>query len=208
MMKKIILTIVITSFLIISCTEDKKSPEELMGETPEAIEVSPSYSVISSSRGKWKKNIIERLYEEAIEKNINVSNISKSIEIANQQYLDSLIDYDKYIDINEEYWDVANSYIANISDTVLRESIKKVFDQSELDYCNSNKGITSLNDEIKHGKDALNNHVLLFKLAVTLPMIQNYQKNENPDSLMLKAIIADFDSTITKIKKYNTLKNN
>ena len=205
MLKKIIPIIVTASSLFISCSEQKKTPEELVEETPESIEVSTSYNIKYSRGGSWQENIIERLYKEAIEKNIEVSNITKSIQLADEQYSDSLIAYNKYININEGYWETANSYISRISDSVVRKSIKSIFDEAELNYSDSKKDLTHLKDKIILEKERFDNNILLFKLAVTLPMIQNYQNNERPDSLKLKEIITSFENTGNEIKNYNKL---
>jgi hypothetical protein len=40
------------------------------------------------------------------------------------------------------------------------------------------------------------------KLLVTLPMIQNYQKNEMPDSLQMNSIKNELENTIKKIETF------
>lgn len=202
MEKKLILKLLFTSSLLISCSTDKKDPEELINETPTAIDVPSSYDIASYKDRGWKENIIERLFKEAIDKNNEVTIVNESIEIAAKIYEDSLKEYTKFVNINEDYWKTANSYISNISDTVVRHSIKEVFDKAELNYCNSKKELINLRDKITLEKERYDNQVLLLKLVVTLPMIQNYQKNELPDSSKLNDILTGFNNADNKINEF------
>lgn len=200
MLKKIIPIIV--AGLLLSCSGEEKAPGELESETPEAIEVVSSYDILSSKSRGWTDNIIERLYQEAIEKNKEVEALNQFIQKANNTYVDSLIDYKKYLNINEEYWETANDYISQITDTTLRKSMKELFDQSELTYCDSKNNLINIKDKIDIEKEHFDNQVVFLKLAVTLPMIENYQRNEKPDSTTLKEVIIDFDNANTVINNF------
>lgn len=202
MMKTIISILMTASFMLSSCSQEKKTPEELVNETPTAIEEKSSYDISSYKDRGWKENIIERLYNEAVEKNKMVSNIDSFIVSANQLHVDSLIDFKKYSSINEEYWKTANNYIARITDTVVRSTVKELFDKAEFNYCDAKKGLIHLADKIELEKEHFDNQVLLLKLAVTLPMIQNYQNNEKPDSSKLKSILTGFDNATKEIKDF------
>lgn len=201
-MKKIIITIIISSVSFLGCSNEKKAPEELVNETPDAIEESSSYDISSYSGRGWNENIIERLFNEAVDKNNEVAVTAESIQIANDIYNDSLKEFNKYISINEDYWKTANDYIARISDSTLRKSIKDTFEKSEIDYCDLKKNLTSLNDKITVEKKRLEDQVTILKLIVTLPMIQNYQKNEKPDSLKLKEVINSLENTNKEINVF------
>ena len=199
-MKKIT-AILLAGIFFANCSNDITEAEELDNETPTALEEKSNFAM-SSYKDRSYSDIIERLYLEAVEKNKTVFGIDSSIVRANQYHIDSLKAYHKYVTINEDYWETANRYIAEISDTVARKSIKKVFDNAELNYCDAKKGLISLNDKIKLEKEHFDNQVLLLKLAVTLPMIQNYQHNELPDTIPLKEILTGFGNANNKVTEF------
>lgn len=190
------------AIVLFSCGKGNQNPEEEQKETPEAIENNYSSGGYSSMKRGWSMNIIERLYKEAVEKNKIVNTINQSVELANNFYLDSLVDYNKYVSINKEYWDVANDYITAISDTVMRMELKTIFDKAESEYCSSNEKLLFLNDKIKLEKKHFENQVRFLKLAVTLPMIQNYQVNEIPDSSAMNSILVGFDTVNKQIQEF------
>lgn len=188
--------------LLLSCNQQKQSPEEIQNETPDAIEAKYEPDWSSSYKRGGYDNIIERLYKEAIKKNKEVHIVNESIELANNYYNDSLVDYNKYLMINEDYWKTANTYISSIADSTLRVTIKNAFDKAESDYCTSKEHLLSLNDKIEIEKQHFDNQVILMKLLVTLPMIQNYQKNEIPDSLQMNSVKNELENTIKKIETF------
>ncbi|MCT4582870.1 MAG: hypothetical protein N4A35_15770 [Flavobacteriales bacterium] len=191
---------------MLSCNQQRQTPAELERETPEAIEDQSDFGFSSSYKRDYE-NIVERLYNEAVEKNVEVGAIQESIDEVHQYYVDSLADYNKYIRINEEYWNTANRYIAEISDTTLRNSIKELFQEAEVTYCSSKEDLLYLNDQIALEKERLENQVQLLKLVVTLPMIQNYQVNEKPDTLQLKTILDRLKAIENRVEVYTQTKS-
>ncbi len=187
--------------MLLGCSQQQQTPEELENETPEAIEENSDLG-FSSSYKRGYENIVERLYNEAVEKNIEVGAIQETINIANQYYVDSLTDYNKYVRINKEYWDIANRYIVEITDTTLRNSMYELFQEAEITYCSSKEDLLYLDDKIALEKERFENQVKLLKLAVTLPMIQNYQVNEKPDTTQLKAVLNGFKQVEENVKAY------
>lgn len=200
-MKRVFIPLVLAVGLF-SCSNKTQTPEEVQNETPEAIDEDYGIDWSSSYKRGYHVNIIERLYEEAVEKNVEVGKINESILLANSFYEDSLVDYKKYINLNEEYWTIANDYISAISDSTLRNELKSIFDKAEVEYCESKKDLLYLNDKIALEKQHFDNQVNLLKLMVTLPMIQNYQVNEIPDSSTMNSVLIGFGNVNKEIEKF------
>lgn len=201
-MKRVLIPLILAVGLF-SCGNKIQTPEGVQNETPEAIEEDYGSDWSASiKRGRYYDNILERLYKEAVEKNDEVGKINESILLANSFYGDSLVDYKKYINLNEEYWTIANNYITAISDSTLRNELKSIFDKAEVEYCESKKELLYLNDKIALEKEHFDNQVKLLKLMVTLTMIQNYQVNEIPDSSTMNSVLIGFGNANKEIEKF------
>jgi len=178
---------------LLSCDFNHKKTNEIDDETPSTMEGEYSSGNILRTKSKYHTNILERLYEEAISKNKKIRKVDDAIELAYRLYSDSLSDYNRYIRLNKDYWNVANSYINDMSDSTLRNEVRSIFNKAEIEYCASKEELLHIDDKIDVEKKYFDNQVQLFKLIVTLQMVQRYQVNEFPDSSTMNSILTKFD---------------
>jgi len=110
---------IITCLLILSLLSSCRSDNTRSGlptnekNIPSSIMEEDSYaSDLFDSEVRWKgsKDIVEKLFEEAMEKDKELRSLNKRINQKFVSEIDSLASYDFYAETNNNYWEVANRY--------------------------------------------------------------------------------------------------
>ena len=199
----------ITIIFFISCNNkpinNKDTKENIENETPEVLD--NKNSDLSSISKRYDSDIISKLYNEAVEKNSNLEKLNNEIRKISYIKNDSLSNFYKFSQTNNNYWSNATKYINQIQDSILKESTLEFFKSLESQYLSSIADFDQKNSTIKERDITLNDYQILMKLSITHPMIKNYQLNERPDIKVLEKIISDYDKLIKETKEYtNTIK--
>jgi hypothetical protein len=200
----------ICSILIVSCGEKKNKSvsisENSASETPEILVNPESESgrkvdfFSSDSRG-YESDIINKLYDEALEKNEALQSLHDRILMMPSIKSDTLSAFNQYESNNAKYWESVNAHLAQIQDTVLRATTRQVFEQLETSYNGKISGHLATKQRIKKRADELNDRLVLMKLFVTKVMMENYQNNELPKVKNMEALIKDYDKLIREMKE-------
>jgi hypothetical protein len=200
--------LLILSIIVFSNCQDKrhedKTPEEILTDTPEALEDNTSDYNFSSKR--YNPDLISKLYAEALEKNTALKLLDESIKKINSNSLNTRTKpFNKYASTNSEYWTTANQYIRNLNDSLLKHETFTVFQNLESDYKES---IAKHEDKLKKIKERttdLNDKLVLIKLMISQSMIKNYQTNEKPDIQELETLLKQYNDLILKTDQFTKI---
>ncbi len=205
-MKNNVTLLLVLLIVLSSCFKKKSRTEDTIvnNQTPDALAETKPYDISSK---RYSKDIIAKLFDEAMQKDVELKVLNDKVELLYGWGTDSLQAYHKYSSTNSEYWSSANQYIHQISDSSLRKQYTELFASLKIQHSE----LTSENDTavsiLTKKKQVLNDYFILVKLMVTQQMISNYQKNELPDIKPIKGMIKEYDSIIevskSIIKKTN-----
>jgi hypothetical protein len=187
---------------LFSCSNNKNNEpgeEIIQDQTPEIFD---EKSDIASISKRYEADIIQKLYQEALDKNQELNALNnRIIEIDNLKN-DSLELYYKYINQNRNYYNTVDNYINMLNDSALKDDVNAIFEKLENEYSQSismhERSVELTNTRTK----MLNDRLILMKLFVTVPMMSNYQKNELPDIKTIKFIAEKYDTLIDATKPF------
>lgn len=192
--------------ILAACNHDSKPQayhEQPAAETPEVLTENSNFDV-AKSFPRYNKDIIYKLYQEALEKNDELQLLDKQITTIFEKSGDEVTEFDEYTNVSEDYWQTADNYINNINDTTLRSKTAALFKSFAADYkatlINHKNRIASIAER----KVSLQDHLILLKLLVTQPMIKTFQENEIPDLEKLQQVIHDYDGLIDETRAFIT----
>lgn len=198
-------TIIIVFFctiITISCNQrvEPTEPENIETATPKVLleEEKTARNIISSvkSRAYYEKDIINQLYEEALEKDAALKALNDKIVTMSSVKNDSLRAFNNYVVQNKKYWEDAKSHIEQIQDEALKASTTKVFEDLEKAFYNKITAHENAKSTIQQKTKILQDKFLVMKLMITHAMINNYQNNELPDINSIKGLIKEYDKLI------------
>lgn len=158
-----------------------KNTESAKAEIPEPLK--DDYSDISikrvSSRGG---DLVDDIYADLVKKRPALL----SLEIGLQQFYasmpDSLEAFNNYAAKSARYYDAARRSLLTIKDSVLRERLRLLIENSNSKYTGKIKKFSALMKDIDSNRMVINDYHLALKIAVTMPVIENYQDKNMPDS--------------------------
>jgi hypothetical protein len=201
----ILIIIGLLNFSSCSTKTNQNDTINIEEQTPEVLENEKEIELSSISK-RYNEDIIEKLFNEAIDKDQVLKNLVREIGHIDDLKNDSLKDYNKYIQNNKEYWSGVDRYVRQISDSVLKNEITKAFNILEKGYNKKidthKKAIGELGQKTK----TLDDYELILKLIVSERMIDNYQKNELPNIQAIKGVSNSYDTLINDIKEYIEIK--
>lgn len=194
--------------LFYSCSERKneKKNNENFNSTPETLEQTESRISYSSTSKSYRGNILEKLYQEALEKSKKLELLNERIkEISSDSLQTKTNEFIKYRNVNNDYWNTAENYANNINDSVTKISMIEIIKKLKEKYEKKIAEHETRMREIEVLKSKLNDQIILMKLFVTEPMISNYQKNELPEKSKLESIIKDYNELIKQTEEYTKI---
>lgn len=194
--------------LFYSCSERKneKKNNENFNSTPETLEQTESRISYSSTSKSYRGNILEKLYQEALEKSKKLELLNERIkEISSDSLQTKTNEFIKYRNLNNDYWNTAENYANNINDSVTKISMIEIIKKLKEKYEKKIAEHETRMREIEVLKSKLNDQIILMKLFVTEPMISNYQKNELPEKSKLESIIKDYNELIKQTEEYTKI---
>ncbi len=202
---------IITILLLLSaCSPFEKQgsdlPNKLYTSTPDILENNPTRKSSSIRKTAYKSSIINQLYKEALEKDTALNALNNAILQLEKDKNDSLINYQKYIRTNQQYWDNVKKLSLQISDSNLRKATQEAFRTIEDVYRNGVFKQNQCAKDIKKRKAALNDRHILMQLYITEAMIRNYQMSEKPDLKPMQQVLEQYNRLIYKTEKETKLK--
>lgn len=181
-MKNILVGVLIVGVLVlVACNTDKKPSSKIgetvaIEETPDVLEGKNSSYSLTKSRG----DLLESLYKEYVENTPEIQELDKQINSLYEKKFDAEKDFHNYNNKNEQYYNVAKARAGQISDSLLADKVKNMIAKSISQYHNRIKEDTTLINQIEKQYNNIDDLYNVFKVVVTIPMIEVYQKNEHP----------------------------
>jgi hypothetical protein len=207
MKNQLFITILISIIIIASCSNKKKritDESEIQNPTPEILDNNRDLKAASISRS-YRADIIQELYQEAMNKNEKLKKLNNRINEIDGIKVDSLEQYNKFIQTNRNYYETVNEYINQLSDSTIKSELKEIFKVIENKYRVRASKLVSVVETIDSKSKFLNDQVILMKLLITEPMISNYQINESPNIETINNLVKKYDSLIKDVKPYTVI---
>jgi hypothetical protein len=169
---------------------DKELPAALQDDRP-------GISSFKRSSG----DIIDDLYQEAINKSATLLSLEAAIKHYENEYInleDSFQDYDKK---SVSYYQSAGLIANGISDSLLRKTVLNFIDASRLKYNRKKGELMEAREAVNEKDSAINDRYRLLKILLTYSMIENYQNQKLPSVIPFKNFQSKQDSILDAIKK-------
>lgn len=192
---KLLLTLF--TFLLLACNQ-RKPAEQQQPQMPKALEEKESSDFTLISKSRIYNNLTEDLYNEIIKTDKALFQLETDFDAIDDKAADSLKTYNGYTDKNNQFYISAKEYAAGITDSSLKKQMQELLNRSETAY---NKKISSHEQLIKKKEELaahLKNLHSVLMLAVTLPVIEKYQKEHLPSTKPLNAINNQYTTIIQK----------
>lgn len=195
-------------FLILSCSDRKDNIQEPepSGETPEVLENDKGEFELRSLNKRYSENIIEELFREAKEKDLQLDKLIEDYDQMTKTKSDSLEKYLDYKRNNIRYWSATERYISQLSDSTLKHEMKAAFDVLKNKYDERISNHELALNELAKKEQRLKDLEIVMKLMVTEPMMTNYQRNEIPSVTTIHEISKGYDTLIARTRNYTTIK--
>ncbi len=195
--------LIIVSFLVVLIFINCRSG---VGDIPKALENKKSTIEIVTKRGY--DDLIESLYMELVSKEDDLKMLEKRVKEISVQRSDSTEAFTAFNGRNLAFYNSAANHIGTITDTLLRDSVKNIFNQHIQQYNLSVERQHKLLDTVVANVATTADLYVLIKLFKTLPLIEKFQQSNQPDSASIvrlieeqKALIAYADSILKMEKK-------
>ncbi len=203
MKRSVFITLVAICFLFFACSDSNTQTQE-KAAIPKALQEKSQLENYSARSGYG--DLIESLYSDVVEKSPELKNLETEISNLRENKDDSLKLFNDFNSKSKSYYSSATHYMRQVSDSVLRKEIASLIQKSSANYDASVLPFTNLLKAIDTKTASLSDLHILLKLKTTLPLIENYQKNNLPSVKPIQGYLNNIDQTVkradTLVKKY------
>ena len=200
------LLILLFAISLFSCNNNEQAPvnQNTTEQTPEALVEDKSLK-ISSGDGRFSSNIIEELFEEALEKDQKLQSVIANLNQAQEMKPDSLAAYHLYKRNMQDYWSALHRYALRLSDSTTREQLTSFIKALESKQNQRLSPLDSLVSKIDSSEQSLADMQILMKILVTEPMMNNYFRNEYPSVKSIESVIEAYDQSAQEMEPYTKI---
>ncbi len=189
-------SILLCLFLIFSCRQEKSNKQ-----IPDALN-DKNISVSGSFRS-YDESLVDKLYSELIKNdqelqkfdNEILTNLSNSHEVRKE-----LSSYD---DKSKNYYTSALTNTKSITDSVLKKRLVELVKNSETKYNSKVLSLKKLSGIIEANNASISDNYTFFKTAMTIPIIEKFQKENLPISKPLENFIKEQTELKSEIESKN-----
>ncbi len=178
-----------------SCNDTKNKNTQ---HTPAALKDNSVTEISSYTR---YSDIVEKLYKDLVENNPRLKQLESDIKVVQSQSNKVKNDYNKYNDKSINYYSSANSKIADIKDSLLRLQMMALVKNSQVGYSQSTIPLNSLINTLNTNNTDINDHHTLLKIALTLPLLEQYQHDNLPSVKPFEEAIEEQKKIVKEIDK-------
>jgi chromosome segregation ATPase len=167
-------------WLSVSCQHNQ--PESDNSKTQAIPEAFQEKTLNIESYSRSSNNLIDELYAEQLENSPQLMQLENDIRkttLNAQQLKEKWNAFDNH---SEEYYHSAEYLSAQITDSLLRQKIRTVIAKSQNKYGTNTKAMNDLLSSIDYNHQRIKDYHLILKIFITLPIIEQYQKNHLPAS--------------------------
>lgn len=189
----------VACFVILAACDGSRKPKETELTIPKALQIEKSAYPEIESRSYKSGNMVDELYDDLVSKTPLLQQIEKKITDLNENGRDSTSAFYKFDANNTTYYRSAETNLSRLKDTVLRDNILESIQNSIGEY---NKRVSvqkNLVIAIKNKEINLQDLHVVLKVVKTLPVIEKYQKENQPPSKQLQGYADQLDSTANNV---------
>lgn len=177
--------------MVASCTP---KTENNPAQTPEALQ--DDYSSLKRSKG----DLVDELYQELLKRDSVLKTLAENLNGFRSDSLEAIKPFYNYLDKSENYYAAVNRRAKGIKDSLLMKSMQSLIASHQKAYKSRTAELNSLLDTITHHNAQLNDNHDALKIAKTLPMIEKYQKENQPNKNELKKLIGQQEKMLKQMK--------
>jgi hypothetical protein len=171
-----------------------------------AIKVEPQKTIlpgkkvdVSAIYKKRSGDLVEALYDELVSGSAELTQLEQDIKALKQQAPDSLKDYKAFHEKNRAYYDLAVKKLNTLTDSTLRKKLQVLINQSRKQYADSLSQLSALDSLIARRTATINDLHTVLKLVKTLPLIEDFQRSNQPAARPAGNALRNLDSLVSKI---------
>jgi hypothetical protein len=174
-----------------SCTARKRQqpPAILEGKK---IDVSSIYK-------KRGADLVEALYEELLAQSEELKKLDTEIKSLLVSVPDSMEAFTTYHEKSVQYYDLAEKKANGIGDSTLRKTLLDYIGRSRQSYRDSLSIHTRIDSLVQKRIAAINDLHQSLKLMSTLPLIEEFQQSNRPDTFNATALIQRMGELVSKL---------
>lgn len=181
---------VVVFLIFCSCSARKR-------ETPAILE--GKKIDVSSIYKKRGADLVDALYEEVVSNSETLKKLEQEIKQLKATFPDSLEDFKAYHEKNARYYEAAEKKANAITDSVLRHAILNMIKESRGNYRDSIVTHSNLDSLISKRAATIDNLHNLLKLMLTLPVIEEFQLSNRPDTFDAAGLTKRLDAVILQL---------
>lgn len=167
---------------------------------------------VSSIYKKKGGDLVEALYAELLTHSTELKKLEDEIKAIKASLPDSLEAFATYHEKSVQYYELAEKKANTITDSLLKQSLLDFINRSRQHYRDSIATHTSIDSLLKRRAATIGNLHQALKLMSTLPVIEEFQQSNRPDTFdaadltrRLDAAIARLDSMTAQLKPQPTV---
>jgi len=189
MLKKIIF---LSLIILTSCRDNETNRTN--NEEPKAFEEK------SIDIGRFRKgnDLVEDLYQELVDKSPELKSLESELSQLNTR--DTVNVFYNYNQKSNDYYRDAENHINTITDSVMKQKIINLITKSSDKYVSQKADLKNLMNTINKKRNEINNYHSALKIVLTIPLIEQYQKQHLPDKSPYEKVIKKEDLLLEKIK--------
>lgn len=196
-MKTIVILFVLASVLM-GCQRAKQPANQPKQETPKALREDKS-DVSSFLSKSGREDLLEALYAGLIKENQQLQDIESLIEDNRTEKNDIVGKYNDFNQKSDRYYSDAREHCRQINDSVLRKRILAILKTSSDNYQNRISYLAMLVHTVETKNTSIDDYHTAMKIVVTLPLIENFQRENLPKDSIFKGFNKKQDNLIRKM---------
>jgi hypothetical protein len=141
----------------------------------------------SMSRGS-KEDLVETLYQELVQEKPELKKLEADLKKWNESKYANFDTFKKYDQNSVQYYQSAQSKIASMKDSLLKNKMLSIIHKSKEDYQSRHKGLSEVIQGIDTTNYTVADYHTILKIVSTLPLIHTYQKEHLPNIAGFKEV--------------------
>ncbi len=187
-----LLLCIATAFSCGTRTDEVSQPKET---TPAALQES-KLSLSSYSRSA---DLVDDLYAELIVNNPALKRVEDDLVVVRTNSDELTYLFNTFDNKSNSYYNAAISKIANIKDSELKKRMVALIANSKSHYAGQKDEIGLLVAQISQSNATISDYYDVMKIALTLPLIEKYQKEKIPEQQPYHGILKEQGNLINRI---------
>lgn len=197
-MKKFDFIPVLLLLILNSCIWDSSTRNE--ENTPEALQEGGQWEYGSSFKRGKKENIVDELFNEKRKSDEELDKLMEDIETLRKSKNEKVQDLQSFLFNNEKYYSDAFLISDQIQDSLLKQELKILLEKSQKRFEKPALELRTKIDKVQTEDTRMYDYEKFLRVAVTLEMIEQYQKNNQPDASELIEMFKKYQELQKKAK--------